>query len=223
MIEAPQSPKTEAAIALLKAAVSELPGGTIAAEVLGLFNPLEKRKQKWMEEISEAVNEIRASIGRTPQDLEQDSNFVSFLYQATAIAIKNHQRAKLGALRNALVSVAANQVQEDVGFQYLRYVDELTSSHLVLLAALANANLTQCKSIDLVYACVAQFLPASIDRLSFRMFLQDLDSRFLVRINDLEDFPEYASTASYIALESSEIKPLEVTQLGQSFIAFVKA
>jgi hypothetical protein len=184
---------------------------------------VEKRKQKWVDDVTAAVNEISARLDLTPQDLQNNPPFVSFVYQASAIAIRNHQQAKLDALKHSLVAVASNQVDEDVAFQFLRYVDELTSTHLILLAGVAATDLTKCNKLELVYDTVKSALPATVDRMMFRAFLQDLDSRFLLRINDLEDFPEYASTAGYIALESSEIKPLEITPLGRSFLAFIRA
>jgi hypothetical protein len=225
MIETPNSPKADVTFALLKAAVSEVPGGTLAAEVLGLFNPLEKRKQRWMEEITAAVNEITLRLSLEPSSLQHNAVFVSFLYQATTIAMRNHQQAKLDALRHTLIAVASNQVNEDMAFQFLRYVDELTSTHLALLSAIAVAggDMTECKQLELIYSRIKHALPDSLDRMVFRAFLQDLDSRFLLRINDLEDFPEYESTAGYVGLDSSRRKPLEITVLGKSFLAFVTA
>jgi hypothetical protein len=61
VIQPPTSPTTEAAAALLKGAVSAIPfvGGVIS-EVGNLYlNPLEKRKQQWMYEVSVAIEEIK--------------------------------------------------------------------------------------------------------------------------------------------------------------------
>lgn len=226
-IQAPIAPKTEVAAALLKGAVSAIPvaGGAIS-ELANLYlNPLEKRKQRWMIEVSEAINSIQSQFKLLPKDLEENEQFISFLYQATLIAIKSHQQEKLTALRNALsTSIATEQFSEDVSFQFLRYIDELTCSHLAILAAISNniEQLAECKALDLVYACVQNSLPQSIERLPFRAFLQDIDSHFLVRIGDLEDYPEYQSTAGYIALESFEVRPLELTDYGKTFLTFIK-
>ncbi len=227
-IQTPIAPKTEAAAALLKGIVSAIPiaGGAIS-ELTNLYlNPLEKRKQRWMVEVSEAINNIQSQFKLLPKDLEENEQFISFLYQATLIAIKSHQQEKLSALRNALsTSIATDQYSEDVSFQLLRYIDELTCSHLAILAAISNniEQLADCKTLDLIYACVQPSLPKSIERLPFRAFLQDLDSRFLVRIGDLEDYPEYHSTAGYIALESSEVRPLELTEYGKTFLTFIQS
>ncbi|MDK9703257.1 MAG: hypothetical protein OEL20_08955 [Sulfuritalea sp.] len=226
-IQAPIHPKTEAAAALVKGAISAIPiaGGAIS-ELTNLYlNPLEKRKQRWMVEVSEAINKIQDRFNLLPKDLEGNEQFVSFLYQATLVAVKSHQQEKLIALRNALsTSIATDQFSEDVSFQFLRYIDELTCSHLAILAAV-DCNIEQlaeCKTLELVYANVRKTLAHDVDRLSFRAFLQDLDTRFLVRIGDLEDYPEFESKAEYIALESSEVRPLELTSYGSSFLSFIQ-
>jgi hypothetical protein len=48
-----------------------------------------------------------------------------------------------------------------------------------------------------------------------------LDARFLIRIGDLEDLPEFASKNSFMLAEPSSTKQLEVTSLGQAFLNFI--
>jgi len=56
---------------------------------------------------------------------------------------------------------------------------------------------------------------------AFRSFLHDLDARFLIRLGDLEDLPEYASRKSFLEDEESKQRQLEVTSLGRSFLSFI--
>lgn len=226
MIQPPISPKTEAAAALLKGAVSEIPflGGVIS-EVGNLYlNPLEKRKQQWMIEVSRAIEEINRRYARLPVSLQNDETFISFLYQATIIALKNHQREKISALRDALVSAAdPKRVFEDLAFQFLRYIDELSVTHLGILACLDKhaGQFTKLERLEQVLSKLQSFLGTAIERAAFRSFLHDLDARFLIRSGDLEDLPEYATKKSYALLEESARRSLEVTSLGRSFLSFV--
>lgn len=223
----PIDPKIEATAALLKGAVSAIPiAGGVIAEVGNLYlNPLEKRKQRWMEEVSRAIEEIHERFCRLPESLESDEAFVSVLYQATMLALKNHQREKLAALSNALVSAAdPERISEDLMYQFLRYIDDLSVTHLQMLAGLEKhaGQIGRLEQLEQVYAKFLVLTGLSPDRAMFRSFLHDLDSRFLIRIGDLDDFPEYASKESYLLLNSSETRHLEVTDLGRKFLSFVQ-
>ena len=226
MIEPPVDPKIEAAAAILKGAVSAVPfvGGLIA-EVGNLYlNPLEKRKQQWMAEVAHAIEEIHRRHSLLPESLQNDEKFVSFLYQATILALKNHQRQKITALRGALVSVASpEQISEDLAFQFLRYIDELSVTHLSMLACLDKhaGQFAPMEKLELVYDKIQLYLDTAIERVAFRSFLHDLDARFLIRLGDLEDLPEYASRKSFLEDEESKQRQLEVTSLGRSFLSFI--
>ncbi len=226
MIEPPIDPKAGAVVALFKGAFSAVPWvGGLIAEVGSLYlNPLERRKQRWMVEVSNAVDQIRAEFGMVVEDLQHNERFLSFLAQTTLISLKNHQQEKQEALRAALVaSVDAARYADDVAFHLLRYVDELTPSHVVLLAEVAKrvADLASLKSIELIYGEMALSLDTSVDRTVFRAFLQDLDARFLLRIGELLDFVEFADRAMYVGLVEEDIRPLEVTTLGRQFLSFI--
>jgi hypothetical protein len=85
------------------------------------LNPLEKRRQQWSYEVFLAIEEIKARFSLLPESLETNERFVSFLYQATIVALKNHQREKIQALKNALVSAADPASEsEDIAFQFLK-------------------------------------------------------------------------------------------------------
>jgi hypothetical protein len=223
--EPPSSPKEEAAAAIIKGAVSAIPvvGGLIS-EVGNLYlNPLERRKQGWMREVAAAIQEIQERFAVLPEQLQTDERFISFLYQATIIALKNHQDEKIGALRGAVVSAVGPQFpSEDVAFQFLRYVDELTPTHLHILSCLAEhiGQFVGAESIEQVFGLFGRFRSMPVERGVFRLFLHDLDARFLIRIGDLDDLPEFASKVSYITDDSSK-KPLEVTSLGRTFLSFI--
>lgn len=223
----PTDPKAELAVALVKGAVSAISiAGGVISEVGSLYlNPLEKRKQVWMNEVGRAIDEIQERFSRLPESLEDDESFISFLYQTTILALKNHQREKLEALRHSLVSAAdPERVSEDLVFQFIRYIDELSVTHLRILAGLEKhaGQLTRFEQLEHVYSRFQSLTGMSLDRAMFRSFIQDLDARFLIRIGDIDDFAEFASKVSHLVLEESSKRPLEVTKLGRTFISFVR-
>lgn len=227
MIEPPDNPAAEAAAAVLKGAVSAVPiVGGVVAEVGNLYlNPLEKRKQRWVTEVTSAINEINNRFSILPGQLQENDQFISFLYHATILALKNHQQSKIDALRNAVVSsVDPKGLDEDLKLQFLRYVDELSVTHLSMLACLDKhaGQFARMNKLEQVHFKLQSYMGASLDRVAFRSFLHDLDSRFLVQLGDLEELPEYASKQSYLLLEESKERQIGVTSLGQAFLSFIR-
>lgn len=225
-IQPPIDPKTEVTAAIVKGAISAVPfvGGVIS-EVGNLYlNPLERRKQQWFIEVSEAIEEIRNRYNLLPESLQSDDRFISFLYEATFIALKNHQRQKIEALKSALVLAAKpGQISDDLLFQFLRYIDELSPTHLTILACLNKeaGRFKKMEKLEQVYSKIQTYLGTRIERMAFRSFMHDLDSRFLLRLGDLEDFGEYETKQIAILTEGSTIRPLKVTSLGRSFLSFI--
>jgi hypothetical protein len=78
------------------------------------------------------------------------------------------------------------------------------------------------EQVEQVYGRLQSLTGTSIDRTTFRSFLHDLDARFLIRIGDLDELPEYASKKFSILMEDSAKRRLEVTSLGRTFLAFVR-
>ena len=69
--------------------------------------------------------------------------------QASQIALRNHQQAKLEALRNAVLNSALpNSPQEDEQMIFLRLIDQLTPWHLRVLSVLDDpGRWMQCHSV----------------------------------------------------------------------------
>lgn len=227
MIEPPSNQAMEVSAALAKGIISAVPGvGGVLSELGNLFlNPLERRKQRWMTEVSAALNEIAERFAILPVELEHDDRFTTFLYQATLAAFKTHQAVKLGALRNSLVnSVAPTQFDLDIGIQYLRYIDELTPSHLLLLATLEEhvSSYAAFTSLEELHTALVTDSGVVLERSIMRAFLQDLEARFLIRLGDLAELPEYATKKSMELREESAIRSIEVTAQGGNFLSFIR-
>lgn len=226
MIKPPGDSKIEAAAAVAKGLVSIIPFiGGLTSEIGNLyFNPLEKRKQKWTEEVSAALNQIREELHLLPEQLQENEGFISVLYQASEMAMRNHQTEKLSALRNALVASAVPGRDYDLKLKMLRFIDELSIAHIRVLGVfLLHANyFSGYTELDQVFFTVRDFLKDPLDRVMFRLIVQDLDARFLIVLGDVEDFEEFKSKKQTLVGGASGFQSMFVTELGISFLAYIR-
>jgi hypothetical protein len=227
-LEAPLDEGEGLDMTVVKIALGFVPGvGGALAEIAGHFNNnLTRRQEFWMVQVSEAINDLQKRAGLSINELMNNEAFTSFLLQATPIALRNHQQVKLEALKNALASVGNPEFSdEDLAFQFLRYIDELTVSHLVILRTISKRS-DAFKSVKSMQQAFEQLMQgecagAGLSPVIARTYLRDLDARGLVNAIDLEDLPEFESKAVYIAAEQSERHSLQLTELGGRFFAFV--
>lgn len=218
--------KSEIAVALVKGALQAIPiAGGLLAEVVNLFvNPAEKRKERWLMEVSSAIENVHKEVGLVPDVLQKDERFISLLYQATQIALRNHREEKIRALREALEATAKGDMpEEDTAFQFLRYVDELSVTHLRVLGTLNkhDGQFSHVKTLEQVLSQLERYLGGSIERAHFRSVIKDLESRSLILAVDVEDLPEFSTGQNILVGGSSAAKPFGVTSLGRSFLKFI--
>lgn len=124
-----------------RAVVSLIPaaGGPLQVVFENFFSsPIERRKEAWLQQLAEVVKEVEGRVAElTPEKLVQNEAFVTVTMQASQIALRNHQQAKLEALRNAVLNAALpNPPEEDEQMIFLRLIDQLTPWHLKVLSVL---------------------------------------------------------------------------------------
>ncbi len=124
-----------------RAVVSLVPaaGGPLQVVFENFFtSPIERRKEVWLQQLADVLKEVEIRVAElTPEKLAQSEAFVTVAMQATQIALRNHQQAKLDALRNAVLNAALpNPPQEDEQMIFLRLIDQLTPWHLRVLSVL---------------------------------------------------------------------------------------
>ena len=126
---------TEKAIEAVSGSVPFV-GGTLAVVLAHAFShSYEKRLRVWMEQLAEVVQELIDRVDDLDVDgLSKDDGFMDAVATATRIAEKTSSDAKRAALQNALLHIGTGAApDEDKRDVFLRYIDELTPSHLVLL------------------------------------------------------------------------------------------
>src|SRR5688572_21693304 len=121
--------------ALLRAALSAIPvAGGPATELLGAIvaPPLERRRQRWMVQMAEGLAMLAEEHRRVFDDLGSNEAFISAFVQASQAAIRAHQEEKLTSLRNAVLNSAlGSEMEDDLHLTFIRFLDELTPSHLL--------------------------------------------------------------------------------------------
>ena len=121
-----------------KAALSAIPvvGGP-AAELFSaiLIPPLARRRDEWLQALADGLRDLQERVrGFRVESLSNNEAFVTAVMHASQTAIRNHQREKRQALRNAVLNVAANRApKEDVQLMFLNFIDTLTPWHLHVL------------------------------------------------------------------------------------------
>lgn len=114
-------------------------GGPLQVLFENVFSsPIERRKEAWLQQLAEVVQEVEERVAElTPEKLAQNEAFVTVAMQASQIAVRNHQQAKLEALRNAVLNAALpNSPKEDEQIVFLRLIDQLAPWHLTVLSVL---------------------------------------------------------------------------------------
>ena len=111
-------------------------GGVLAVKYGHAFRAADERRiAVWREQVTECLDELAERVnGLSVEALFEDDEFVDALAAAARIAEKSSADDKRRALQNALFNIGAgNAPDADRNTIYLRYIEELTPSHLMLL------------------------------------------------------------------------------------------
>lgn len=96
--------------------------------------PLEKRLQEWREEVGEGLRNLEATKGIRLEELQSNDVFIDTILHASPIALRNSQREKREALKNAVLNAALpNPPEQSLQQMFLNSIDTLTVWHLRLL------------------------------------------------------------------------------------------
>ena len=127
--------------ALAKGIIGEIPlGGSTVAEVIGIVfgPPLERRRQKWSEQIVSALLELQRRDVNV-EKIRDDPAFADVVLRATSVAMCTHQQEKLDALRNAILnSGLSRSPDEDLRQMFLGMVERFTPWHIHLMSLFNN-------------------------------------------------------------------------------------
>jgi hypothetical protein len=179
-----------------------------------------------MNEVASALRVLEQERGISLDELQSDEAFISVLVQASQVAVRNHQREKIEALRQAICNSAGDvQIEEDLQLLFVRFIDELTPSHFALLRFFHDkeAEFQNVESYEeLFQAFCTENAHAAITRDEFRLFSEELKTRNLIRISaNVDDFSGVGSNTYIVTRGSSPGPMLLVTDIGKKLLAFI--
>lgn len=102
-------------------------------------SPLTKRRWDTVREIGEVINDLLDQKIVTEENLQQNEAFISTVAEVCSISLRNHQKEKLEALKNAVRNSALPSCPSDDYRQlFLNFVDVCTVTHIKLLQLFDN-------------------------------------------------------------------------------------
>jgi hypothetical protein len=210
--------------------LGSIPVGSVTLE---LFNatiqpPIQKRQQAWMEAIAQKLFELETNGSIKIEDLKHNELFNSVLIEATVVAIKTHSQQKRELLKNAIIHSALGiTVDDDSAVLFVRYVDELTPTHVLLLRQLHlhPEPLKTINGYEELYKLFAEAVDGTVSKDAFKFFCEDLAARGLIRLSqDIYDFTDIYQAGAFVTAETDDSLPrIRVTDLGHNFLAFIMA
>ena len=207
------------------AAIPFVGGSVVEIFKAVLATPLEQRTHQWMENIVAAIKELQKADANIFSRIQNSQEFQSVLLQASWAAVRNHQIEKLTALQNAVLNSAhGSKASEDLQLLFIRYVDELTPTHLLVMSFFVKCE-TEVANLDSyqeMFDAFSKVVKHKADALFFKLACDDLRARNLVRISaDFKEFPGLYEETSLGINKPSKNPKVIVTDFGRAFIEFV--
>ncbi len=211
---------------LMRAGVSAIPliGGS-AVELLSaiITPPLTKRRDEWVQSISEGLKELEEKVDNFKiENLSNNDIFITIVMHATQLAVRNHQKEKLDALRNAVLNTAlASTPEEDMKLMFLNFIDTLTPWHIRILKFFDNP-IEWGKNNDIIYSTWPMGGPSSVlehafpelkgRREFYGQFIRDLYNRGLMNMD---------SDGLGVTMSAQGMFTSRTTATGKNFIDFI--
>jgi len=215
----PEPGAGDTAYTVVKAGISAIPGlGGPAAEVFAAIiePPLTKRRVEWVQSIAEGLQELEKKVKDFSLDqLSQNESFVTTLLQASQTAIRNHQKEKLEALRNAVLNSALySSPDEDMRLMFIGFIDTVTAWHIRLLKYFSVSRGPYIGSESDMMHFELDFLESDFPQLKgqrsfYGWIIRDLSSK------------ELLSTMVVDMANADDIVELRLTELGSQFLKFI--
>ena len=122
---------------IVRAGLGAIPfGGTAAIEIFSkvILPPIEKRRYEWAELIGKRLKMLEDKGILNIEDLKKNDKFITTVMHASQAAIRNHQKEKIEALRNAIINSALpNSPDENLQLLFLNLIDTFSPWHLRVL------------------------------------------------------------------------------------------
>lgn len=232
-LEVPQADSADAAHLVASTLVGLIPFVGVADLFKFIVSPsLEKRKDRWMQLVVEAIRTLQARTEFSIEGLRDNEEFTTLLIQTTQSAMKTHVESKHQLLKTALINAALTNFEFDLKQVYLNLLDRFTPSHIIVLHSVQGTkqHTTALRSGNLYYAKLVEIqdsIALKIGGVMFLAILEDLHSAGLLVISDnfiiTDGDVEQTSVMAYEDSETTGLPNMNITDLGNHFLSFVTA
>lgn len=209
---------------LVRAGLGSIPIlGAAAAELFQMvITPsLEKRRVEWMNSVADELKRLEGNGHIRIEDLGSNEVFIDTMLHASQAALRNSQKEKRDALRNAVLNAALpSPPDESLQQMYLEWIDSLSVWHLRVFVLLANPiqwfknNQRQppqyaiTSSLSGLLTCAYPEL--NNQRRLYDQIAKDLYNRSLIGTDNF-----------HVMLSASGALEHQATELGKQFLAFI--
>ncbi|MBE2227466.1 MAG: hypothetical protein IAE93_09000 [Ignavibacteria bacterium] len=216
----PEADVKDIIMRLHNAGAKLVPGGSAYIVLMSIVvtTSLDKRKKVWLESIASGLIELKQKFHNFEfENLNENENFVTAFMHASQSALRNHQREKLEALKNAVLnSVTTSAPNDDLQLIFINNIDKMTQWHLRILQFYHDPSKYVSETTELI-----QF--KRIENVLLETFtnLKGMKSFYSKVVQDLGS----VGLVHSMALESGSLALLEsqTTDLGKQFLDFVSS
>ncbi len=128
----------DALLTVTKAGLSAIPSvGGPAAELFAtvIVPPLTRRREAWLQSLAEGLEALEKKVeGLSMESLASNEAFVTMVMEASNIAVRNHAKEKVEALRNAVLNSAIKSPDEYLQGILLQFIAIATPWHFRVLS-----------------------------------------------------------------------------------------
>ncbi len=188
---------------MIKASLNLIPvaGGAVSEALSTWFSsPVEKRREKWNEELHKVVTNLQ-NVLENPTELFENEIFITTVLRATEIAVKSHQNEKIQYLKNIVFNSAILIDMDDTKkMLYLEIISSYTPLHIILLnymnnpkqkiEKLPNNQVLTCSYSDFIFRCISEL---ENDKIILKKLQKDLFNDGLITTMDYSDTVYHAN------------------------------
>lgn len=217
---------------MTKAGVNLIPtyGGAISETLSTWFSsPVEKRRQKWNEELVQIITELQEERNNL-EKLFENEMFITTVLRATEIAIKSHQDEKIQYLKSIVInSVLLTDMDDTKKMLYLEIIGSYTPLHIILLnymdnpkkklEKLPNNQKFSCLYSDFIFECIPEL---ENDEIILKKLQKDLFNDGLITTMNYGDI-SYSANPSGKNEILEEIPSVQdcTTHFGKDFLRYL--
>lgn len=185
--------------------------------------PMGKRLAEAIVLISDGLEELEKKVeGFKIENLQKNEMFTTAVMQALQIAIRNHHKEKIEALRNAILNTAIGNVpEEDLQLMFLNAIDRLAPWHLRILDYFKNPDEYLARK-GLKQDSVSSGASYGLEQ-AFPELKKQQDFYHLV-VNDLISMG-FLQQGSYlnVMMSQSGVYSKRTTNIGDQFLNFIRS